>query len=132
MRLSQIVAVDHVELEGVPGAVTDLLWLYQDLVGLTLMASESVEPAAPPGTLLRFRSGNIELRYRLRSDPVVEAVACRLTVEVPLLGRIEAVLLERSWPYQRLRGLSRTDRRLSLLDPGGNRIEIKQHWPLWF
>lgn len=132
MRLSQIVAVDHVELEGVPGAVGDLLWLYQDLVGLTLMASESVEPTGPPGTLLRFRSGNIELRYRLRPDPVVEPVACRLTVEVPLLGRIEAVLLERSWPYQRLRGLRRTDRRLSLLDPGGNRIEIKQHWPLWF
>ena len=135
MRPSQIVAVDHVELEGSPAAESDLLWLYAEMVGLARMESWPAGEGDDPegfGPRLRFRSGNIELRYHLRPDPETESVACRLTVAVPSLAFLESVLQERSWEYQRIRGLGHTDRRLSMLDPAGNRIEIKQDWPWSF
>jgi hypothetical protein len=126
MRPSLIVAVDHVDMEGPPGAEADLVWLYRDVVGLQNLAWAETSAG------LRFRSGNIELRYHLLSAPATESVACRLTVEVPSVIEVARQFEDRSWSFQWLRGLSRTDRRLSFLDPGGNRVEIKQHWPWWF
>lgn len=133
MRFSQIVAVDHVALEASPGAAPDLVWLYSDVVGLDLIDEWTGDGGVGGGpSRIRFRSGDIELRYALVSDPVLEPVACRLTVEVPSLAAVEESLSERAIHVERIRGLHYTDRRLCLLDPGGNRIRIKQQWPAWF
>jgi hypothetical protein len=130
MRTSQIVAVDHVVLEGGPDAAADLVWLYQDVVGLRRLDEQTTPSAADVvESWLCFRSGDLELRYRLRPRPSVESVACRLVVEVTSLPQAVEALEDRRMPFERLRGLNFTDRRVSLLDPAGNRIEIKQHWP---
>jgi hypothetical protein len=130
MRTSQIVAVDHVVLEGGPACEPDLVWLYQDVVGLRqLRAGTEGLATASDEAWLRFRSGNLELRYRLVPRPALETVACRLVVEVASLPEAMEAMEERGVAFDRLRGLNFTDRRVSLLDPGGNRIEIKQHWP---
>ena len=123
MGLSQIVAVDHVNLQADPGVEPDLVWLYRDVVGLALIEASSTERPC-----VRFKSGDIELRYGLVPEPNLEPVACRLTVEVPSLTLAEASLIERGIQFERIRGLNHTDRRYSLLDPAGNRIEIKQQW----
>ncbi|UCG17613.1 MAG: hypothetical protein JSV19_06190 [Phycisphaerales bacterium] len=132
MRFSQIVAVDHVALEASPGAAPDLVWLYSEVVGLGLIDEGPSEGRAGGSPRIRFRSGDIELRYALVSDPVLEPVACRLTVEVPSLATVEESLSGRAIRVERIRGLRYTDRRLCLLDPGGNRITIRQQWPAWF
>ncbi len=130
MRTSQIVAVDHVVLEGSPACEPDLVWLYQEVVGLSPLGADAGGFAtASDEVWLRFRSGNLELRYRLVARPKLDPVACRLLVEVASLSQAAEALEERGLAFEHLRGLNFTDRRLSMLDPGGNRIEIKQHWP---
>jgi hypothetical protein len=125
MQPSQIVAVQDVELEGRPGAKEALIWLYRDVVGLALDERDAEEG-------LCFRSGPIALWYRLVDEPRLATVPCRLVVEVRSLWDVRGQLDERGSSYTMMRGFAWTDRRLSMLDPAGNRIEMKQHWPLWF
>ncbi len=130
MRTSQIVAVDHVVMEGGPACQPDLVWLYQDVIGLSPPgAGVGGFAAASDEVWLRFRSGNLELRYRLVPRPRLDPVGCRLVVEVVSLPQAMEAIEERGFAFEHLRGLNFTDRRVSMLDPGGNRIEIKQHWP---
>jgi hypothetical protein len=77
---------------------------------------------------LRFRSARVELRILLKPDPDVDPVRRRAVVSVRSLEAVAATLDERGMAYTRLSGLTWTDRRLSLLDPGGNRVELKQEW----
>lgn len=124
---SQILAVDHVELETVPGVAEELTWLYRDLAGLALIDAGSGHPVR-----IRFRSGPIELRYTLLDEPRLSPIECRVVVEVPSLETVELELQERYIHYTRLQGVTYTDQRLGLRDPGGNRIELKQRWPARF
>lgn len=121
MRTGRIQAVDHVHLEAPVGSEPSLRWFYGELLDLAEM---------PPGEgVLRFRSERIELRIRLCSEPAIEAIDERVTVAVRSLRVVEDLLQERKTPYERFRGLDWTDRRLSLLDPAGNRVVIRRDWP---
>ena len=127
MGSGQIIAVDHVELEGAPGLEPELVAFYCDVGQLPRVEGPLGEPPR-----LRFRSGQIELRYALVPTPRLSPVACRLVVAVPRLREARQLLDERKVAYERIRGLGFTDRRLSLLDPAGNRVEFKQDWPRTF
>ena len=122
MRPSQIQAVDHIRMQAHPQASGPLIRFYRDLAGLELLeaGSDSAE--------LRFRSGQIELRIALLDDALVEAAACRAVVSVHCLDHVADILEAERIEFQRLSGMNWTDRRLSLLDPGGNRVELKQEW----
>ncbi len=123
MKDSRILAVDHVELQTRPGLEAALRWFYLELIGL---AEVEEPPQAPPR--LRFRSADLELRYTLMAEPVVEAVAHRVTLLVDSLPETCRKLTETRWPYTSLRGVAFTDQYLSLLDPGGNRVAVRQAW----
>ena len=127
MELSRIVAVGDVELEADPGAEPHLIAFYRDAVALELVGA-----SVSDGSWLRFRSGRIELRYTIIPAPRLSPLCCRLVVAVRLLRQAREMLDERHIGYERIHGLSYTDRRLSLLDPAGNRIELKQDWPAAF
>jgi hypothetical protein len=127
MNESQILAVDHVELESVPGVEEPLTWLYRDLAGLEL-----IDPGSGHPVQIRFGSGPIELRYTLRDEPRLSPIQCRLVVEVASLEAAELELQERNIRYTPLHGITHTDQRLGLRDPGGNRVELKQRWPARF
>lgn len=123
MRSSRIQAVDHVRLDAPRGVDADLRWFYGEVVQL----EECTDPPAESASL-RFRSEQLELRFRLRDDPRVEPIAYRVTIAVPCLQEVAHQLVERGFPVQRLSGLSYTDRRLATQDPAGNRVLLKQMW----
>ncbi len=122
MRPSQIIAVDTVVMQASPAAGERLIWFYRDLVGLTLI-EETLDTDH-----LGFQSALLELRIELREDPTSHAVRRQGLFSVRSLEETAKTLEEEGMPYDRVRGWSWTDRRLSLLDPGGNRVELKQEW----
>ncbi len=123
MLESRIVAVDHVNLEAPVATEEEMRWFYGEVALLDeVHASSTVDR-------LVFKSARIELRIRLRDHPKVEAIDCRVAILVPSLPGTVDLLDDRKVPYDSLSGLRWTDRRLSLLDPGGNRVEFHQYWP---
>ena len=138
MRESRIVAVDHVNLEAPLGVEELVRWFYADLCGLDPVGKSSVGEAdeggdpdggAGEGIELRFRSEQLEVRIRIRRRPRIESVACRLTIRVEDLHETREQLEERRIPYEALTGVTYSDRRIAVLDPAGNRIELKHGWP---
>lgn len=124
MNESRIQAVDHVHLQAGLGLEQELTWFYGEVALLEPLPPDPLFPGR-----IRFRSHRLELRISLCERPLVEAVACRLTVRVPSLEDTASVLDERSMAFERLTGTMWTDRRLEVLDPGGNRVAFKQEWP---
>ncbi len=122
MRPSQIQAVDHIVMEAHPSTQEGLIWFYRDLVGLELSADYA------EGLMLSFQSARIRLEIRLMESPRVHENGCRLVVSVRDLEWVGKVLEAERIAYQPLSGMTWTDRRLTLLDPGGNRVELKQEW----
>lgn len=121
MRHSRIQAVDHVNIEAPFGIDDELRWFYGEIAELE---ERPVEGPAGPG--LCFRSERIELRIRFVEDPQIEAVACRVIVSVSQMAEATERLEERKVPFQQLSGLGWSDRRIQVLDPAGNRTELKQ------
>lgn len=106
------------------GLEEDLCWFYTEVGRL-----EEVPCAEPDPRLLCFKSARIELRIHLVERPRIDPLARRVTITVESLSDIADCLAERKVPYERLSGLTFTDRRLETHDPAGNRIEFKQGWP---
>lgn len=123
-RESRIIAIDRVNLEAPPGLREPLTFLYAELGQL-----DPRPWAGPDGTSgLRFASEGIELWVWEREVPRIESIQPRIRIAVDKLADVEAALEERHIEFERVSGLGVTDRRLSLLDPGGNRVEFKQAW----
>ena len=125
MRESRILAVDHVEMQTQGGCEEALLWFYHGLVGLAVVEEP---PRSPPR--LCFRSAALELRYSFLPQPQIEGTAHRATLLVDSLRVARKVLDDARVSYTRITGTAFTDRYLSLIDPGGNRVAIRQAWRL--
>lgn len=123
-----LIAVDHVELQAPPGRELQLHWFYGDVVGLRLIEDSAKSESTYPDRI-RFRSDRLELRITIVENPIIESVACRAFFEVLSLAEVAEMLDGEGYEYDLFRGLRFTDRHLSLLDPGGNRIILRRHWP---
>lgn len=124
MEPHRIQAVDHVYLQAPQALEDELQWFYGEVGGLELISNESA--AAPR---MRFRSARLELRIAMVEEPRVETVTRRVTLLVPSLDGVAAMLDERLVSYEWRSGLMFTDRRLGTRDPAGNRVELKQRRP---
>lgn len=122
MRPSQINALERIVLEAPEGVDRELAWFYGDLVGLTPVSADV------GAGVLEFRSARVELRIEIRSDPRIEPRRRRALISVGSLEWVIQELAERRVAYTRISGLDWADRRVSLLDPAGNRVELKQEW----
>ena len=127
MKPSRIQAIEHVTLEAPPGLNDELRWFYTEVAEL-----EEAPQAELDGSPLRFRSARIELRVNIREDPLTDSIGCRATILVPSLKESVERLEERNVGCQRLSGIVYTDRRVAVLDPAGNRVELKQEWPPFY
>ena len=125
MKSSRIQAVDHIHVEARPGLEEELIRFYTEVGGLECVADGDGDP---PG--LCFRSAHLQLHIRLVDNPRVEPLARRMTLAVESLAETSKLLEERSISYLRLPGLWYTDSRLSVCDPAGHRVELKQQWPV--
>lgn len=125
MDQSRIQAVDHIHLEAPFGIEDDLRWFYGKVAELEEIGCDQTD-----GPALCFKSERIELRIRFSQQPRIESIACRLTIGVLSLTEVSERLAERKWDYTLLRGLMFTDRRVETLDPAGNRVTLRRHWPV--
>ena len=125
MAESRILAVDHLEMQARIGCEGELLWFYGEVIGLSVVAESPQHPAR-----IRFRSADLELRYTLVAEPRTESTAHRATLLVSSLWETRKVLDDARMRYVPINGATYTDRLLSLLDPGGNRVAIRQTWRL--
>ena len=124
VKPSRIQAVDHVHLEAPSGLDDALYWFYGEVGCLQSVPCDTAEASE-----LRFTAERLELRIRIVECPRIESFACRITLQVPSLAEAAEQLEERSVAYERLSGVTFTDRRLATHDPAGNRVELKQQWP---
>jgi hypothetical protein len=125
MKPSRIQAIDHIRVEAPHGLEEELIDFYTEIGGLEYMEEGEADSAT-----LCFRSAQLRLHIRMVDNPRVDSVARRMTLAVDSLEAASRFLEERSVPYLRLPGLWYTDRRLSVCDPAGHRVELKQQWPL--
>ena len=125
MKPSGIQAIDHIRVEAQYGREEELIDFYTEVGGL-----EYVEDGEADSATLCFRSAQLSLHIRMVDNPQVDSVARRMTLAVDSLAKASKLLEERSVPYLRLPGLWYTDTRLSVCDPAGHRVELKQQWPL--
>lgn len=125
MNISRILAVEHVELESPFGLESDVRWFYGELAALDEVA------AAPESasSAIAFRSARIELRIRFLETPQIDEVKLRTTILVPSLRDVIHECRARRIDFTPISGVVWTDRRIQLLDPAGNRVELKQSWP---
>lgn len=121
MKPSRIQAVDTVHLESLPEFEAELKWFYGELADLPETTHERSGEAC-----LAFKSEQIELLIRLCRDPGIDANSLRVTIAVASLDWVEEQLLDRSRPFHRLSGIVRSDQSIDILDPGGNRVHLKQ------
>lgn len=123
----RLVAINPVELEAGPGMEPELAWFYGEWLGLKQIDRAYDERRDAP--VLRFRSERLELRITVVRDPVVESVDRRVQFAVPDLDAAAEQLDARRYRYRWVHGLGATDRALVLLDPIGNRVAVRCHWP---
>ncbi len=124
MHESRILAVSHVTLESPPGLEDQHRWFYGELAEL-----EEVVRAEPTDRrLLSFVSPPIELRIRITPDPDIRSTKTCVVILVTSLSAAIEQCMERRINYTRLSGMAATDRRIQVLDPAGNRAELKQYW----
>lgn len=124
MQDSRILAVDHLHLEVAPGLTDRLIWFYNEISGLELRPRREGDVFA-----LRFRSGQLEIRMSEVEAPAIDGVEVRVTILVDSLQATRELLEEARVTFDRVSATVQTDRRLSLLDPAGHRVELKQYWP---
>jgi len=125
MHESRILAVEHISLESPPGLEGEHRWFYGELAELEEVVRE--KQAGHP--LLVFFSRPIELRIRITPEPDIRSTKTSVVILVSSLSTAMGQCRERRIDYIRLSGIDSTDRRIQLLDPGGNRVELKQYWP---
>jgi catechol 2,3-dioxygenase-like lactoylglutathione lyase family enzyme len=125
MRESRILAVAHVELQTHAGREEALRWFYNELIGLEVVDEPSHTPPR-----LRFRSAELELRYSFVPAPNIDEIAHRVTLLVGSLRAARKALEQARMAYTPITGTAFTDRFLSLVDPGGNRVAVRQTWRL--
>ncbi|RME39215.1 MAG: hypothetical protein D6788_05915 [Planctomycetota bacterium] len=119
----RILAVEDIELKARAGLTDRFRWFYGEICRL-----EEVPGRADRRVQVCFRSGPVELRILTAPDPRPDPIPCRATILVPSLVEAAAQLDEAKTPYEWIRGLSFTDRRLEVLDPGGYRIALRTWW----
>jgi len=124
MNESHIEAVNEVRLEAPQAQAQALRWFYTDLAGL-----EDVTPDDPDPGELCFRSGRIDLTLALTESPTIEDITYRVTIGVPSLESVLALLDEHAMPCETFHGVTWADQRLGVQDPAGNRVWLKQAWP---
>ncbi len=116
----QIHAVGDVRLESPPSCEERLRLFYRDLIGLR-------EPGgASSASQLAFEAHGRRVVIHLSHEAMASPMRRRLLIQVDSLGRMWERLTARSiecWEYP---GMGIGDRRLVVLDPAGNRIELKE------
>jgi len=118
-------ALQDVRIQTAPGLEDRTRCFYAEALGFI------EEPAGDAGSGEWYFAGQ---KHRIVVETVEAAPARQLRrralLEVRSLKRVEEHFKERGVRYVKESGLSITGRRLFVSDPAGNRLELRQTWPL--
>lgn len=121
MDTPRILAIDDVHLWSPSAAVKETRGFYVDLLGFDPL------PADTGGEAMRFRGwprSGPKLVIRLGTDPATAPARRHVLIQVADLVECAATLGERGICFEEVHGWSFHDRRLTMLDPAGNRVEV--------
>lgn len=124
MRRTEVIAINPVVMEAHPDRAERLAWFYVHMVGLRART-----PSHGHDDTFEFDADLGQLRIHLKPDARTSPNARKALVAVPNLPAVAARLSKSHLPFNTIRDFCFTGRKLSLLDPGGNRLELQQHWP---
>ncbi len=97
------------------------LEFYCELLGLKLWpANRQFCGGCGAGDLTR----GVRLRYR--HDPVIDPMRTRLALRVACLEQLAERLMQREWPFTRVRGFFVGDHHIRVADPSGNLLEVRE------
>jgi hypothetical protein len=119
--LPRIQAINDVRIEAKPSDQGDMHFFYVEILGLEAVNDE-------PG-MLCFQTERLSVRVLLTPEAQPSPMRRRLILEIPSLHAMAEKLAELGFEAEWYRGLRLTDQRLFVLDPAGNRVELKQTWP---
>lgn len=125
METPRLLAIDDVRLAAPPDLAAPIADFYTSIVGLKMLDPRPEDP------VLVFR-GYSPVKPRLRvelTDRPVPELRGYVQVHVTSLDSVHEVAIERGVEAIATQHLSYFDRRLTLLDPAGNRVELVMHHP---
>lgn len=109
-------------MEAKPGQEAALRTFYVDILGL--------EPADGEEGMVCFQTGRLRLRILITPEAIASPMRRRLVLEISSLQNLREKLDELAMAYEWYEGFAFTERRIFVLDPAENRIELKQVWIL--
>lgn len=109
-------------MEAGPGVAEELTFFYADVLGL--------EPVDGERGTLCFETQRMQVRFVITPDAEPSPMRRRLVLQISSLERMRGRLDEFEVNYEWHQGMQYTDRRIDVLDPADNRIELRQSWPL--
>jgi len=121
METPRILAIDDVHLWSPPNALEETQGFYVDLLGFDRIPEDTGAEA------MRFRGrprSGPKLVIRLGADPQAAPARRQVLIQVADLVGFAASLGERGISYEEVQGWSFYDRRLTMLDPAGNRVDV--------
>jgi catechol 2,3-dioxygenase-like lactoylglutathione lyase family enzyme len=121
METPRILAIDDVHLWSPPAAMEETQDFYVDLLGFDVL------PRDGSGQAVRFRGrprSGPKLVISLGVAPESTPARRQVLIQVADLTGFAASLGERGVSYEEVQGWSFYDRRLTMLDPAGNRVEV--------
>lgn len=120
MTIPRILAIRDVRLIASPTVSTEVESFYTQRLRL-----ERVRPPEPDLFMFRgYPASGPRLLIRLTDDPPRGETRRVATLQVGSLKDVVEQLTEVGWDFEFTHGLSFFDRRVSMLDPAGNRLNL--------
>lgn len=123
--LPTLQSIREVRLGFAPERRATIEYFYTQVLGFELWPAERQIPGG-------FGAGDVRrgILLQFRHDPPIEPMRRRCTLAVPSLDAVEARLKEHEQSYTRTRGFGLSDDALTLTDPTGHRLELRQLRPM--
>lgn len=126
MDVPRILAIDDVHLTAAPAQREDVFAFYTEVIGLDPLESASSEETV---VFRAFPRSGPRLIVRLTHESGERPPRRALLVQVASLTDLAESLTERRTQFEWSRGWFWCDRRLSVVDPGGNWVELVMSHP---
>lgn len=124
-RSPRLEVLQDISIDAPKDLEAELRFFYQQVIGLP-----EDRPADHTGGWLYFSGQDYRLIVRAGGAPGPPSLRRRAVLEVNSLAEVESLLQEHRIDYVKESGLAITGRRLHVTDPVGNRLELRQSWPL--
>jgi len=116
-----LLAIGDVHLATPPSAAAEVIAFYSELIGFEQVTDES---SGPEVTFRGWPHSGPRLIVHVSKEPAARSLGRQVLIRTASLTDLADELSERRIRFVWSRGWSFYDRRLTAVDPGGNRVEL--------